>query len=160
MTLKTSLIILPIPRYRLFAHFGHFVCFSSNHQRLEIPAKQQICKVKQQGIYRYRAILRGQVDTSEGINNGTKHFMKLHSNFLVSIRSTPNVHFVSWKKHVMKNSCKREMQLRSRYFSNPAVRFFLLEVKKIRKNRQEMGLLSLSNLAIHIKKAEFSGFKA
>ena len=85
MTPKTSLIILPIPRYRLFAHFGHFVCFSSNHQRLEIPAKQQICKVKQQGIYRYRAILRGQVDTSEGINNGTKHFIKLHSNFLVSI---------------------------------------------------------------------------
>ena len=81
MTPKTSLIILPIPRYRLFAHFGHFVYFSSNHQRLEIPVKQQICKVKQ-GIYRYRAILRGQVDTSEGINNESKTSLKLYSNVL------------------------------------------------------------------------------
>jgi hypothetical protein len=44
---------------------------------------------------------------------------------------------------------------------NPAARFFFsLEVKNNNKNRREMGLLSLSNLAICIKKAEFSSFNA
>ena len=38
--------------------------------------------------------------------------------------------------------------------------FFSLEVKNNNKNRQEMRWLSLSNLAICIKKTEFSGFKA
>ena len=42
---------------------------------------------------------------------------------------------------------------------NPAARFFLLEVKNNNKNPREMGLLSLSNLAIYIKKAKLPGFK-
>jgi len=37
---------------------------------------------------------------------------------------------------------------------------FFIRSKNNNKNRREMGLLSLSNLAICIKKAEFSDFKA
>jgi hypothetical protein len=45
------------------------------------------------------------------------------------------------------------MQLWRRYFSNPAARlFFFIKSKNNKKNCQEMGLLSLPNLEICIKK--------
>jgi hypothetical protein len=42
---------------------------------------------------------------------------------------------------------------------NPAARIFFSSENN-NKNRREMGLLSMSNLAICIKKTEFSDFKA
>ena len=47
------------------------------------------------------------------------------------------------------------MQLRRRYFSNPAAQIFFIRSKNNNKNRQEMGLLSLSNLEICIKKQNY-----
>ena len=50
------------------------------------------------------------------------------------------------------------MQLRHRYFSNPAARlFFFIRSKNNNKNCWEMGLLSLSNLEICIKKQNSEG---
>ena len=64
-------------------------------------------------------------------------------------------HFVSkivtthWKKKCSKvRTCYHVSTL-----WNQAAKFFLLQVKTILQNHREMGLLSLSNLAIYIKKA-------
>ena len=54
---------------------------------------------------------------------------------------------------------KSEVALESLLRQTKQPKFFLLEVITI-TNCQEMGLLSLSNIAIYIKKAEFFGFKA
>ena len=54
---------------------------------------------------------------------------------------------------------KSEVAIASLFYQTKQPKTFSLQVKTITKS-PGMGLLSLSNLAIYIKKAEFSGFEA
>jgi hypothetical protein len=75
-------------------------------------------------------------------------------NSLFAKKRNRRSHFKYIKKH------KIIPKLRSCYrvsiTSNQAAKNFFIRSK----NNNKMGLMSLSNLAIYIKKAEFSGFKA